>query len=427
MRGIKRGIESVLFYWKRSLLFGAAFLVIAVILAFLASIQGNVAAAIEETGRRTDATLTIRVRDATAFSYDQDIYYPLELVRELETWEEVKGLDYLALANARGVDVKEVFSETQQSFLEASEEMGVDYYGSEAERNAGEITVIGSNDLEKTWHFKKRGTEVTEGEGIAPGNASQASAVVSERFLEWNMLEIGDWITLVNAFDDARTMKVKVVGTHSGNYDSGSVADAEMNDIYVPLDECLHFNGGAVVQTTAIVRDPKEIGALKERMQDFLGERYAIQEDSMRYLRAVTPLRGVQKVCGLMLGIACGILFLVLILVIGRMLLNLRKEIGLWRVLGETKMILLAQTGTGILLPIFAGVIAGDAMSCGLESWFAAGMAWLLPSFPDLVFRLSRRAIGQITGVTFAAAILILAVLFFLITGKETTELLREE
>ena len=150
MRGVKRGIKNILFYWKRNLLFGAAFLVIAVILAFMASIQGNVAAAIEETGRRTDATLTIRVRDERAFSYDQDIYYPRELVRELESWEEVKGLDYLALANARGVDVKEVFSETQQSFQGASEEMGVDYYGSEAERNAGQITVIGSNDLEKT-------------------------------------------------------------------------------------------------------------------------------------------------------------------------------------------------------------------------------------------------------------------------------------
>ncbi|MDE6959442.1 MAG: hypothetical protein K2P27_01135, partial [Lachnospiraceae bacterium] len=136
-------------------------------------------------------TLTIRVRDERAFSYDQDIYYPRELVRELESWEEVKGLDYLALANARGVDVKEVFSETQQSFQGASEEMGVDYYGSEAERNAGQITVIGSNDLEKTWKFKKRGAEVTEGECISPENASQALAVVSERFLEWNMLKIG--------------------------------------------------------------------------------------------------------------------------------------------------------------------------------------------------------------------------------------------
>ena len=341
MRGVKRGIKNILFYWKRNLLFGAAFLVIAVILAFMASIQGNVAAAIEETGRRTDATLTIRVRDERAFSYDQDIYYPRELVRELESWEEVKGLDYLALANARGVDVKEVFSETQQSFQGASEEMGVDYYGSEAERNAGQITVIGSNDLEKTWKFKKRGAEVTEGEGISPENASQALAVVSERFLEWNMLKIGDWITLVNAFDDTRTMKVKVIGTHSGNYDSGSIADAEMNYIYVPLDECLRFNGGAVVQTTAVIRDPKEIGALKEKLQDFLGERYAIQEDSMRYLKAVTPLRGVQKVCGLMLGITCGILLLILVLVIGRMLLNLRKEIGLWWSLGETRMILL--------------------------------------------------------------------------------------
>ena len=427
MRGVKRGIKNILFYWKRNLLFGAAFLVIAVILAFMASIQGNVAAAIEETGRRTDATLTIRVRDERAFSYDQDIYYPRELVRELESWEEVKGLDYLALANARGVDVKEVFSETQQSFQGASEEMGVDYYGSEAERNAGQITVIGSNDLEKTWKFKKRGAEVTEGEGISPENASQALAVVSERFLEWNMLKIGDWITLVNAFDDTRTMKVKVIGTHSGNYDSGSIADAEMNYIYVPLDECLRFNGGAVVQTTAVIRDPKEIGALKEKLQDFLGERYAIQEDSMRYLKAVTPLRGVQKVCGLMLGITCGILFLILVLVIGRMLLNLRKEIGLWRSLGETRMILLVQTGTGILLPIFAGMIAGDAMSCWLESWFAAGMAWLLPSFPDLAFRLSRRAIGQITGVTFLAAVLILILLFFVTTGKKATELLREE
>ena len=305
--------------------------------------------------------------------------------------------------------------------------MGVDYYGSEAERNAGQITVIGSNDLEKTWKFKKRGAEVTEGEGISPENASQALAVVSERFLEWNMLKIGDWITLVNAFDDTRTMKVKVIGTHSGNYDSGSIADAEMNYIYVPLDECLRFNRGAVVQTTAVVRDPKEIGALKEKLQDFLGERYAIQEDSMRYLKAVTPLRGVQKVCGLMLGITCGILLLILVLVIGRMLLNLRKEIGLWRSLGETRMILLVQTGTGILLPIFAGMIAGDAAACWLESWFAEGMAWLLPSFPDLAFRLSRRAIGQITGVTFLAAVLILILLFFVTTGKKATELLREE
>ena len=426
-RSVKRGIRNTLYYWKRNLFFAVAFAMIFVVLAVLASVQGNVDLAIKETGKSVEARLTVRVKDAAAFSYDQSIYYSESKMKPLEEWESVKELDYIALANARGDGVEEVFSESQQMFKEAAEEKGVDYYDSEEQKIAGEMTVVGSNDLENTWNFGKRETKITDGQGIMPENSSDAVAVVSERFLKWNMLSIGDEITLLNAFDDSCRISVRVAGTHSDNYDSGSVADSPMNFIYVPLKQCLLLNGGKVVQTMVTVDDPENIRQISEKLQNYLGDGFEIQEDSRMYLTAVTPLRGVQKVCRIMFYIMYGILLLILFLVIGRMLLNIRKEIGIWISLGEIRSALLVQSGLGILLPVFAGMIAGNILSFSLEQQFGMALAKILSSFPDIWFEISRTAIWRMYGMTFVTAIIMFSIMFHLIVRKKVTELLGEE
>lgn len=428
MRGVKRGIKSVLLYWKKNILFVAALLIVSSVLGIMASVQENVNTAIEETGTRIKAELSVRIKDVQAFSYHKNIYYAKDIMKSIVASEEVDDIEYVTLANAHGEGVEGVFSEAQNMFKEASEEMGVDYYGGDEERRkAGEIRIVGIDNLDKAWDFDKRGMEVTQGKGISQENNSENVAVVSEEFLNWNMLKLGDEITLVNTDGSMNKMTVKIIGTHSGNYDGSLEMDCIMNHIYVPLDTCLAFNGEKVVQSTVIVNNPKNVKKTMAKIENYLGDDFEIKEDRMTYLQAVTPLKGVQQVGKITCYITYCILVLILFLIIGRLLLNSRKEIGIWRSLGEKRRVLFVQFSVAALSPLLFGMLAGNVLLFVCENSLGTFIGNIMTSFSNIRFQILWDEVWKMSGVTFVITIIIFSVFFFKICRDEITDLLRIE
>lgn len=107
MRNVKRSLKSIRYHWKRNVFIMAALLVVMVLLLGMASLKENVKDMVAATGRRIGADLTLRRKGATSESFYRRNYYPAESVKEIEKWGEVKDVDYISMANAKGVDVKE--------------------------------------------------------------------------------------------------------------------------------------------------------------------------------------------------------------------------------------------------------------------------------------------------------------------------------
>lgn len=76
-----------------------------------------------------------------------------------------------------------------------------------------------------------------EGTGFSKADADRPVAVVSKRFMRWNLLEVGQEITLRDPLDASREITLQVIGVHSGNVESDLVAHSSMNFIYIPAKQ----------------------------------------------------------------------------------------------------------------------------------------------------------------------------------------------
>ena len=388
MRNVKRSLKSIRYHWKRNVFIMAALLVVMVLLLGMASLKENVKDVVAATGRRIGADLTLRREGATSESFYRRNYYPAESVKEIEKWGEVNAADYISMANAKGVDVKEFPSHYQELSKQSFEDNGLDYYedkyeGNEEAKAAGEITVIGVSSLEKAWEFKRRGAEVISGRGFDETDADRAVAVVSEMFLRNNPVKkVGDEITLKNVLNPGRTMTAEIIGVHTEAVESDLIAKSTCNYIYVPLEQCLKFNGGDIIQATFHTDAPERCDELAEDMKDLMkqetGGEFTVYEERMMYLAAITPLNGVAKTSRAMFYTVYAILLLILLMLSVRFFSECRKEIGIWISLGEKKRNILTQKVLESALPVLAGMAAGTCIALRMEEtvggWIAGSL-----------------------------------------------------
>lgn len=388
MRNIKRSLKNIRYHWKRNVFIMAALLIITTLLLGIASLTDNVKDMVAITGKHIGADLTLRRKDATSESFYRSNYYPAESVKEIEGWKEIKEVDYISMANAKGIDVKEFPSHYQKLSKQSFEENGWDYYedkyeGNEEAKAAGEITVIGVSSLEKAWEFERRGAELISGRGFDQTDADCAVAVVSEKFLENNPVKkMGDEITLKNVLKPGRAMTVEIIGIHSETGESDLIAKSSCNYIYVPLKQCLEFNGGEIIQATFHTDEPEKADELAEDMKVLMkqetGEDFDVYEERMMYLSAITPLNGVAKTSRTMYYTVYAILLLILLMLSGRFFSESQKEIGIWLSLGEKKRNILAQKALECMLPVLAGMAAGTGTALIMEEKVGG---WIAGSF----------------------------------------------
>lgn len=210
MRSLYLGLKSIRYHWKRSALIGAVFLILMLLLELTVSLYQNVGTASERLESDIGADLNLRKAKAVPFSYYSGNYFKLGDAEAMLEIDGIESLEYMTLSNVSGVTVEGVFEEYRSMSQQARLGWGEDYWGEyDAEglgeaRTAGNITLVGVENLEDAWEFEKWNDQVVEGAGFSKADADRAIAVVSERFMQWNFLKVGQEITLRDPLDAAR-------------------------------------------------------------------------------------------------------------------------------------------------------------------------------------------------------------------------------
>lgn len=414
MNIVKRVKSYILFYWKKSVLILSVFTIMYSALFIILLTQENIDEMINNVGKNIGGILKIRVEEAAAYSYDESIYYPKKQMEKLEELEDVNTIEYIAMANARSEEAEPVFSELYALYHEGEEDHDI-----EDENGAGEITVIGVDDIDEVWEFKEREVKIRQGTGISDANKNDAVAVVSERFLQWNLLEIGDEISLTNTFDSSDNITLRIVGAHSGNEDYGDPAANPMNYIYVPLNQCLALNDGKVIQTEIRIKNPQKTDDTVEKIKSILRtangdeKNFTIQKDCMEYLTAIIPLEGVKRVCNTMLLVVFGIFVLISYLLINNYVISKKKEMIIWLSLGEKKWKNFIQTEIEFLILSVCGGLAACIIVYIMQNSFQAVLSSYLFSIPQFDFYLNIRSMCVLVIIAQGIVFLILSLLYF--------------
>ena len=418
MKIVKRVKRSILFYWKKNMLFLSIFTIMYSALFIIILMRENIDEMIYNVGKNIDTILEIRVEDAAAYSYDETIYYSKQNMEKLKMLEDVSSIEYISMANVKGENVEAVFSELQALYMED------EYLALRDENKMGEITVIGIDNILDAWDFKEREVEIRRGIGLSDLNKNEVVAVVSERFLKWNYLNIGDEIRLTNALDNSKTISLEIIGTHSGNEDYGDMAANPMNYIYIPLKQCLELNGGMIIETIIKVKNPQKIDAVIKSVESVLDDvnnkKFTIQKNYMEYLTAIIPLEGVKKVCNVMLLVVLGLFVLISYLLINNYMTSKRKEQTIWFSLGEKKWKNFIQTEMEFLLLAGGGGIIACIIIYSIQNLFEKIISSYLVSIPNFEFYITVKMMCAMVSLGICLNFCILSLLYFINTKKDT-------
>ncbi len=424
MRSLHLGLKSIRYHWKRSALIGAVFLILMILLQLTVSLHQNVGTASERLESDIGADLNLRKAEAVPFSYYSGNYFKLGDAEAMLEIDGIESLEYMTLSNVSGVTVEGVFEEYRSMSQQAKEGRGEDYWGEyyDAEglgeaRTAGNITLVGVENLEDAWEFEKWKDQVVEGTGFSKADADRAIAVVSERFMHWNFLKVGQEITLRDPLDASREITLQVVGVHSSNMESSLVAHSSMNFIYIPAKQGLLFSDGMVMEVKYHTTDPGNTAMLKQeletKMRQATGEDFRVTEEKLTYLMALSPLNTVRKVCLWMLGTIVAVSVFLLILLTGHQLLGRRTEIGLWIAMGEQKKRVISQMTWELILPALTG-IAGSGLLTGIfEKSIGDAMTAYFPFFQGLSFQADMRVL---LGGVLASAVLLPGIVLLIVS-----------
>lgn len=358
----KRAWYYLLEYRRKNSVIFLIFLFVSVLLLGAWSMKDAARKAAQNMGDSLGAVVTIYKKDGGIVSYDKESFFPLACARKMEELKGVEEAVYLTEVNVFGEDVEGIIPD-----YELRQKDSDNFYTSEAEKNAGALNLIGVAETDTQPRFTYMGDEVLEGRGIKPEDWAKPYAVVSQRFLTHNHLEIGDTFEVSSCFDRGRKTTLTVVGVHSGNYSGTKSWYSDCNDIYVPLKKAWEMNESGIMRAEYHIKDASHMESLIEQMKE-AGEIYGIEfmilRNNLEYLNAINSLQGVQKVCDGMWTSIAVVMALILALLGFFSAIERMNEAGILISLGESRIKIWIQMFLEQIIPVLSGA------AIGIGIWF---------------------------------------------------------
>lgn len=347
-----------------------------------------------ESGEKID-------RDKFAEKMNESSSLSLEEYQKYAILDSVKDFYYsLTVSFSQNDDFKAVTSnfETEETESSSNEQAG---FGGESPmdggkrgmmQNAGDFSVIGYSNENSMTEFVEGTATVTDGE-LFDFSSDDAECLISSELADYNGIETGDTIKLLNPNDEDESYKLTVVGIYTDSTSNessfspmGMTASDPANQIYMSytslnniLEESEKNSETVTDETTGRTTETALKGDLSgtytfssvENYEKFetqvrdagLDDSYNVSSsDISAYENSMVPLETLSKISGY---------FLIVILIIGAVILivinifNVRErkyEIGVLTAMGMKKGKVAMQFLTEIFIVTLAAVVIGTGV-----------------------------------------------------------------
>ncbi|MFI6350494.1 ABC transporter permease [Streptomyces sp. NPDC050560] len=237
------------------------------------------------------------------------------------------------------------------------------------------LSVHGIRDQGMLLSFSYGSTKITEGRGIAPGDAGHRVVVVEQSLAGRNRLRVGDTVRMVSG-DGGHEVPLKVVGIFRDPRQDPSASQAPHelpgNTLYVPVGTAqrLAANAAPVSEAGYRIGSPEQAEELYARAQDLLGRgTFDFRVNDKAYRDQVRPIQRVGTFAGLVIWVIALAGALILGLVVTLQIRERRTELGVLLSLGERKWKLIGQhvvevaavAVPAVALAALAGALGGQS------------------------------------------------------------------
>ena len=241
------------------------------------------------------------------------------------------------------------------------------------EENNWKVTLLSYDDLERDSAFSDLRYRLMKGNLITEG--SEKGAVVNFRLVEANGLEIGDEIKV--GTESGRVTGVKIIGvfvagSERKQMDTLPAVNSIENQIFLDNESYAALSNHEGYRKIAVyTRQPDQVDALVQELQDFLGNRTESTTADVLYRQLEAPLNRIVRVMRLMLIFTLTAGATVTSLLLCMWMRSRKREIAVFISMGKQKadifMQLFLETAAVFCLSVFGACALGSGMAGILE------------------------------------------------------------
>lgn len=242
--------------------------------------------------------------------------------------------------------------------------------GEDRERQQPNCVIIGYSDRGLMDEFSMGIRELSQGEFFGENN----TCMISQEFAERNGLHIGDTFRVINVDDESQEFILRISGIYLDGttpQTSGAVLaiNNRRNEILVSYEMLSGDDfAGLNLQAVYYLAKPEYADEFEREIREQgLPEVYNVNTDADSYYKMTQPMKGLQKIVGIMFFVTMLTGMLVLILFSVLQIFDRKYELGILRAIGMKKTTLIAR------MLMESGIIClmGIGLGIGIGYWSA--------------------------------------------------------
>lgn len=231
----------------------------------------------------------------------------------------------------------------------------------------GSIQINGVSTTAGSANFSDGTAKMISGRGIKASDENKNNVVIESELASANNLKIGDRIKFANTSDASKKTSVKVVGIYNAKTTTNGFSHQDpSNTIYASftLSNELAGTEGKVSNVTYTMADSSKTKAFIKAAKQILNDsNMTLTSDAATYKTAAKQMKDVANFASKIIWVVAIAGALILGLIILLMTRERRHEIGILVALGETKVKVVAQLFTELLIVLV--VALGIATAAG--------------------------------------------------------------
>lgn len=235
------------------------------------------------------------------------------------------------------------------------------------ESSQGDLTINGVSATNSLSSFTSGSNKITKGRGITASDLNTNNVVIESELAKENDLSVGDTFTVKNT-SGSKTYTLKIVGIYkatSMSTQAGPGQSDPANTLYTAYTFANTVKGKKYKQTadsvTFTISDPAKVSQVKKAGQKLINtSKYSLSADDANYQQVKASMANIKSFANKIVWLVALAGTIILALIVILMIRERRYEIGVLLSLGESRLKIIAQFFTEMLVVLLISLgIAG--------------------------------------------------------------------
>lgn len=269
----------------------------------------------------------------------------IDKVKKMAALSNVSSYNITNSSSVNANSFKAITSTTKQDQIKI---------GGMTQQSSGDISISGTTATAGLSDFKTKMAKITSGRGIKASDIDTNNVVVETELALANSIKVGDKIKVANTDDSSKITTLKVVGIYQSTKTNGGPMTSEPGNTIYGSYTLANKIAGTENQVSNVTFNMAEPAKTKQFVKDankiLDDSKMELTSDESSYKAAAKNMKSVANLASKIVWVVAIAGVLILGLIILLLTRERRREIGILVSLGESKLKVISQLFTELLI-----------------------------------------------------------------------------